>query len=413
MAAFEDELVAQRVVDPGVDQEVAVRGAARSEVGGLAETRVAGGLGDVGRLVDDHRGVAGAHAVRRRPGAVGRLHHVASARGLDEVGLGHQVLRCRDARPLQAQQEVGGRPFPRQGAAHDLDRLPRGLLAARVRREDDGVATLDGEHPDTGRGELRVGGRHERRDQADRLGVLGDALVGHRLDHADTGLSEDVTEDAHDLEPLADPARRVADAALVDAHLREPGEGGLVGDRPGDGLAQPVDLLLGRSLELAQRDARSSDELIDVCRLFRCDRSRSHPDNPAISSRGRVRAALGGPTIMYSGPKSGTCHDRSRGFDRVSTIPAAAALDTTRVRPIRSSCTDAVPICGTQGDGDANPANDLPGASSMAVTAADHITSFLADRGVEVVFGLCGHTNISPAGGHRAGRRPSLRDDAP
>ena len=31
----------------------------------------------------------------------------------------------------------------------------------------------------------------------------------------------------------------------------------------------------------------------------------------------------------------------------------------------------------------------------MRVTAADHIASFLADRGVEVIFGLCGHTNIS------------------
>ena len=31
----------------------------------------------------------------------------------------------------------------------------------------------------------------------------------------------------------------------------------------------------------------------------------------------------------------------------------------------------------------------------MSVTAADHIASFLTDRGVDVVFGLCGHTNIS------------------
>jgi acetolactate synthase-1/2/3 large subunit len=31
----------------------------------------------------------------------------------------------------------------------------------------------------------------------------------------------------------------------------------------------------------------------------------------------------------------------------------------------------------------------------MKPTVADHIASFLADRGVELVFGLCGHTNIS------------------
>ena len=31
----------------------------------------------------------------------------------------------------------------------------------------------------------------------------------------------------------------------------------------------------------------------------------------------------------------------------------------------------------------------------MRMTAADHIAGFLTDRGVELVFGLCGHTNIS------------------
>ena len=31
----------------------------------------------------------------------------------------------------------------------------------------------------------------------------------------------------------------------------------------------------------------------------------------------------------------------------------------------------------------------------MKPTVADHIAAFLVDRGVEQVFGLCGHTNIS------------------
>ena len=31
----------------------------------------------------------------------------------------------------------------------------------------------------------------------------------------------------------------------------------------------------------------------------------------------------------------------------------------------------------------------------MRPTASDHIAQFLGDRGVEIVFGLCGHTNIS------------------
>ena len=31
----------------------------------------------------------------------------------------------------------------------------------------------------------------------------------------------------------------------------------------------------------------------------------------------------------------------------------------------------------------------------MNPTVADHVARFLTDRGVERVFGLCGHTNIS------------------
>ncbi len=40
-------------------------------------------------------------------------------------------------------------------------------------------------------------------------------------------------------------------------------------------------------------------------------------------------------------------------------------------------------------------ARGLAGHSRMKPTVADHIAAFLVDRGVEIVFGLCGHTNIS------------------
>ena len=44
------------------------------------------------------------------------------------------------------------------------------------------------------------------------------------------------------------------------------------------------------------------------------------------------------------------------------------------------------------------------GHIGMKPTVADHIAAFLVDRGVEIVFGLCGHTNISVlAALHRAG----------
>ncbi len=45
-------------------------------------------------------------------------------------------------------------------------------------------------------------------------------LLRQLLDDADALLAQDVAQDAHDLEALADAALRVADAALFDAHLR-------------------------------------------------------------------------------------------------------------------------------------------------------------------------------------------------
>ena len=75
VAAFLLQRLEERVVDRRFDQQVAVARAARPVVLGLADPRVHRGLGEVGGLVDDDRGVAGADAVGRLAGAVGGLHH--------------------------------------------------------------------------------------------------------------------------------------------------------------------------------------------------------------------------------------------------------------------------------------------------------------------------------------------------
>ena len=108
------------------------------------------------------------------------------------------------------------------------------------------------------------------------LAYLTMPLSGIVLDDTDARLAEDVAEDAHDLEALADAGHGIADAALLDPHLREPRERGLVGDRPSDGLAQAVDLLLRGALELAQCGTAAGHERIDGGRLLRGDRSHRH-----------------------------------------------------------------------------------------------------------------------------------------
>ena len=138
---------------------------------------------------------------------------------------------------------------------------------------------------------------------------------------------------------------RITDAALLDAHVGESRERRLVGDRPGDGLAEPIDLLLGGTLEGAQRGPAAGDELVDVRRLFRRDRSRCHPDTPRSRPVVAVRAAIGVPLSCTAADIRNQL-DRDVASDRVSTDSGDSALDT-----LAGAATvrlwDKVPVCGT------------------------------------------------------------------
>ena len=143
-------------------------------------------------------------------------------------------------------------------------------------REDDRVAAFDGEHANAGRRQLGVGRRHQGGNQSDRFGVLDDALLRQFLDHTDALLAQDVAQNAHHFEALANATLRVADAALLDAHVRETRERCLVGNRPRHGLAQTVDLRLRRVLEGRQSRPATAYEFVDVCGFFRCDGASCH-----------------------------------------------------------------------------------------------------------------------------------------
>ena len=93
IAAFVLQLREERVVDRGVDEQVAVGGAAGAVVVGLADARVARRLLDVGGLVDDHRRVAGADAVGRLARSVRRLDHRRAA-GRDRQIAAAPSARC-------------------------------------------------------------------------------------------------------------------------------------------------------------------------------------------------------------------------------------------------------------------------------------------------------------------------------
>ncbi len=83
-----------------------------------------------GRLVDDHRGVAGADAVGRLARTVGGLDHRGTAGGDRQIAARHQLVGERNARPLDALQQVVRHAECLQGGAHHPHRLD-GRLAAR------------------------------------------------------------------------------------------------------------------------------------------------------------------------------------------------------------------------------------------------------------------------------------------
>ena len=137
------ELFEHRVVDRGIDDEIAVRRAARSVIVGLADRGVLCGLDDVGGLVDHHRRVAGADAVGRFARAIRRFDHRRTAGRNRQIADRHQLVRQRNARLLDTLQDVFGNAKLLQRGAHQAHGLVGRLSARRMRREDHRVFALD------------------------------------------------------------------------------------------------------------------------------------------------------------------------------------------------------------------------------------------------------------------------------
>ena len=142
----------------------------------LRQQRVARRLLNVRRLVDDHRRIAGAHAIGRRARTVGSAHHgcppvamTRSARAMSPATrrLG-MVMHCRMSAgaPSVSRPRASGAPFR------------MGLLRARMRREHHDVAGLDRVDRVARRREVRIGRGDDAGDDASRLAVFDDPLFG-------------------------------------------------------------------------------------------------------------------------------------------------------------------------------------------------------------------------------------------
>ena len=205
-------------------------------VEGLGRHDLAGGVGEIGGRIDDHRRIAEADAECRLAGLVG-LAHVDLAAGDDhQVGHLHQpgggLARHRIRQNLH---KVRRQPDLGQLRTHAVDGGLAGRPRRRRRGDDDGVAALQRHHGlvDGRRG--RVGRGRDGADHAHGLGILDDALLGDLLDDAGGLGPEQVAQRAESLAlVLDDLALQLADACDLDGDLGEPARVlGLV-DRPGE-----------------------------------------------------------------------------------------------------------------------------------------------------------------------------------
>ena len=177
--------------------------------------------------VDDDGGVARADAKSRRAGAVGSLDHAGTARGQDDVGLGHERVGGLERDGVDPADDALGCASSHGGAQHDKRGLGGALLRARVRADHDGVARLEGQQALEDRRGGGVGGGDDRRDDTDRLGDLDHASRLVALDDAaGLGVLIGVVDVLRGVVVLGHLVLEAAHAGLLHGHL---GQGDALG----------------------------------------------------------------------------------------------------------------------------------------------------------------------------------------
>ena len=229
---------------------------------GLRAGDLRGRRGHVGRLVDDHRHVAGTDAERRRAAFVRRAHVGLRAGRDDEIRLAHQRIGqlAGDGR-RQLQHEIARRPDPVELGVHEFQQQRQCRLSFRRRREDDRVAPLERIDDVVRRRRAGIGRRRDRRDDADRPRDLDEAARGVRADDAHRLRALEIAQQADRLAPvLRDLVGDVTQPGVAHRAFGERAVAAGLHDRPRGGGHRFVDALLRPGLELALRGAGPRDE---------------------------------------------------------------------------------------------------------------------------------------------------------
>ncbi|MBK8185012.1 MAG: hypothetical protein IPK63_19805 [Candidatus Competibacteraceae bacterium] len=118
-------------------------------------------------------------------------------------------------------------------------------------------------------GQVRVGGRHDAGDNADRLAVLDDALLWDFRNDADALLAQRIAQHAADFHALAHATLGAAQTAFLDTHRHQLGKGLFIGDRPSDGLAQAINARLVVGFDDGERLLGAHKNLVQFLLLLR------------------------------------------------------------------------------------------------------------------------------------------------
>ena len=161
---------------------------------GSADNPVVEGLGhengayrhlDIGALVHQGRGVAGADSDGRNAGRVGAFHHGGTSGCKNEVyqGIAHQVIGLLDGRFVDPGDDVLGCSSLYSRLEDDAGCKAGALLGSGMGAEDDGIAGLQAYEALEDGGAGRVGGGYDAADDSLGLGDFLDAEACIGLDY--------------------------------------------------------------------------------------------------------------------------------------------------------------------------------------------------------------------------------------
>ena len=163
------------VVDAVENDYALLRSADHTVIESLGVDDRADGESQVGSLVDDGGGIAGADAESGSARAVSGLNHTRTARRENKIALLHKEVRLRERRSFDpADDLLGGARFD-SSVENNFRRGNRRVLRTRVGADDNAVARLKSDKGLEDSGRSRVRRRNDSSDNADRLGDLLDA----------------------------------------------------------------------------------------------------------------------------------------------------------------------------------------------------------------------------------------------